>query len=433
VFTRSRRRGLRPAFAALLLCTLTAQQAARVAAAPSAASGATVVSEFKVTAAEGMIGEYFGDAIALDGDTMVVGARHHWSAEYASGAAYVFVRDGESWVEQQRLTAPDAGLLTMFGVSVAVEGDTVVVGAAGADGFAGAAYVFAREGVNWTLQQKLSGSVEGGQSAFGSGVAVGAGTIVVGAHSDSSAAYYAGAVYVFTREGSGWVRTQKLLAGDAAYDQGFGGSVAFDGKTIVVGASRHSGEAFFSGAAYVFKLSKAGWVEEQRLTPADPAERMEFGYRVALDGDTAVVAAPYAVGHNGPAYGDAMGQGQTYGAAYVFECKENRWLQQKRLVARDSTAFGGYAYSVAVEGDTIVVGHGGDHQADRYAGAAYVYRRNGAAGWSEQLKLTAGDTVRDDGFGSAVALDGESLAVGAFLKTGAAVQSGAAYVIRLSF
>lgn len=433
MYTRSKHRGLRPALAAILLCALTAQQATGAAPAPSAASGAAVVSEFKVTAAEGMIGEYFGDAIALDGDTLVVGARNHWSAGYASGAAYVFVRDGENWVEQQRLTAPDAGLLTMFGVSVAVEGDTVVVGAAGADWFSGAAYVFVREGANWTLQQKLSGSVEGGQSAFGSGVAISEGTIVVGAHSDSSAAYYAGAAYVFTREGSSWVRTQKLLAGDATYNYGFGGSVACDGKTIVVGASRHSGEAFFSGAAYVFKLGKRGWVEEQRLTPGDPAERMEFGFRVALDGDTAVVAAPNGVGHNGPAYGDAIGQGQTYGAAYVFECKENKWLQQKRLEARDSAAFGGYAYSVAVKGDTIVVGHAGDHQADWYAGAAYVYRRNGAAGWSEQLKLTASDTARDDGFGSAVALDGEDLAVGALLKTGAAVQSGAAYVMRLSF
>lgn len=425
------RQGLAPA--AILLCALFTQHITPAAATLSQAHRVTVVSESKVAAVGGMSGDHFGDAVAIDGDTLVVGARSDSSAGYASGAAYVFVRDGANWTQQQRLVAPDAATITAFGASVAVEGDTVVVGAPGADWPSGAAYVFVREGAGWTLRQKLTGGVDGWQSTFGAGVAISSGTIVVGAHNDSAAAEGAGAAHVFTREGAGWVRTQKLFAGDAAYGQQFGFSIAFDGQTIVVGASGHSAGGFFSGAAYVFKLGKGGWAQEQRLTPNDPAERMEFGFRVAVDGDTAVISAPYALNGNGPAYGDAIGQGQTYGAAYVFERKENKWLQQKRLVARDSTAFGGYAYSVAVKDDTIVVGHQWDNQVDWYAGAVYIYRRNGAAGWSEQLKLLASDAARDDGFGSGVALSGETLAVGAFLKNGAYIQSGAAYVMRLSY
>ena len=423
--TRSKRGSLKSVLAAVLLCALFTQHITLAATTLSplpAALGVTVVSETQVAAAGGMSGDYFGEVVAIAGDTMVVGARYDSAAGYASGAAYVFVRDGANWIEQQRLTAPDAGLLTGFGVAVGVEGDTVVVGAVGSDGSSGAAYVFVREGVSWTLQQKLTGGEEGWLSNFGVGVGIKAGTIVVGAHNDSAAGYSAGAAYVFTREGASWVRTQKLLASDAADGQHFGVSVAFDGKTIVVGASGHSGAAFYSGAAYVFKLSKGKWAEEQRLEPGDPADRLEFGFRVAVDGHTAVIAAP-----------NAVGGGATYGAAYVFERKENKWLQQKRLVARDSTAFGGYASSVAVEGDTIIVGHEGDHEAAFYAGAAYIYRRNGVAGWSEQLKLLASDAAGGDGYGRGVALSGDTLAVGAFTKDGAATHSGAAYVVRLSF
>ena len=157
------------------------------------------------------------------------------------GSAYVFVRSGGVWSQQQKLEASDAAADDRFGFSVAISGETVVVGAPGDDGAAGidqgSAYVFVRSGGVWSQQQKLLASDAAADDDFGSSVAISGETVVVGAPWDDDATgFYQGSAYVFVRSGGVWSQQQKLLASDAAGGDAFGFSVAISGETVVVGA-----------------------------------------------------------------------------------------------------------------------------------------------------------------------------------------------------
>ena len=157
------------------------------------------------------------------------------------GSAYVFVRSGGVWSQQQKLLASDAAAGDLFGVSVAISGETVVVGAPFDDGAAGfdqgSAYVFVRSGGVWSQQQKLEASDAAAGDMFGSSVAISGETVVVGAPLDDGAAGTdQGSAYVFVRSGGVWSQQQKLEASDAAAVDCFGFSVAISGETVVVGA-----------------------------------------------------------------------------------------------------------------------------------------------------------------------------------------------------
>lgn len=376
-------------------------------------------TETKLLVGDGGLGDYYGYAVACERDTIVVGAPNASGLGYLSGSAYVFARDGNGWSLRQKLNASDAAPYGFFGTSVAVSGDTIIVGAYGdqnADIYSGAAYVFVRDGESWVQQQKLVGSENSVADSFGLSVDVEGDTAVVGAFGDSGADYTGGSAYVFRRDGGVWTQRQKLNAGDATTDSNFGISVGLSGGSIVVGAYGDSASGFYSGAAYVFVEGAAGWTQQQKLKARDSAESLQLGYRVAISGDTVVACAP----------GDARGK-HTLGGAYVFERKGGAWKEQKKLRAKNERKFGSFAASIAIDGDTIVVGNPDDDEADYWAGSAYVYKRKGATGWVEQRKLLSSDIARDDSFGIAVAVGDGLIAVGAFGKDLAAADSGAAY------
>jgi hypothetical protein len=384
------------------------------------AESSTYTAESKLGVSDAALGDYYGYSIASDQDTVVVGAPYAGGLGYLSGSAYVFVRSRTGWTLQQKLTAGDGAPYGFFGASVSISGDTLVVGAYGdgnAGNYSGAAYVFVREGATWTQQQKLVGSDNSTNDSFGLSVGVEGDTVVVGAFGDTDTEYGVGSAYVFTRSDSLWTQQQKLRASDAAPDNNFGISVGLSGNSIVVGAYGNSAYGYYSGAAYVFSKGPSGWTEQQKLTARDSAEGLSFGYRVAISGNTVVVCAP----------GDARGT-HPMGGVYVFEHKNGSWAEQKKLFARNARNFAGFGMSIAIHGDTIAVGNPEDSEAAIYGGSVYVYRRNGVAGWSEQQKIISGDNAREDLFGIAVAVGDGDIAVGAPGKDEAAMDSGAAYV-----
>ena len=170
------------------------------------------------------------------------------AGRFEQGSAYVFVRSGGVWSQQQKLEASDAATFDFFGFSVAISGETVVVGARSDERAAGrnqgSAYVFVRSGGVWSQQQKLEASDAAAGDVFGSSVAISGETVVVGAVLDDGAAGRdQGSAYVFVRSGGVWSQQQKLEASDAAAVDFFGRSVAISGETVVVGASGHSGAA----------------------------------------------------------------------------------------------------------------------------------------------------------------------------------------------
>src|SRR5690606_6669767 len=180
----------------------------------------------KLVAGDAQADDWFGWSVALDGDTALVGAPREDDGGSNAGAAYVFVRGGGVWSQQAKLVAGDAQLGDQLGWSVAFDGDTALVGANGEDGAgtdAGAAYVFVRSGASWEQQAKLMAVDAETNDQFGLSVALDGDTALVGAYGESA---FAGAAYVFVRSGGGWSEQCKLVAGDAQSGDQFGWSVA---------------------------------------------------------------------------------------------------------------------------------------------------------------------------------------------------------------
>src|SRR6266498_3008445 len=270
----------------------------------------TFTQHQKLEASDPAAFDGFGFSVAISGETVVVGALFDdGAAGLQQGSAYVFARSGGVWTQQQKLLASDAAAGALFGISLAISGETVVVGAPGDDS-RGSAYVFARNGGVWSQQQKLLASDAAVGDAFGASVAISGETVVVGAIGDDGAAGRdQGSAYVFARSGGVWTQQQKLEASDAAANDLFGLSVAISGETDVVGAPLDAGAAGNSqGSAYVFARSGGVWSQQQKLEASDAALGDQFGFSVAVSGGTVVVGA----------HDDSGAAGRLQGSAYVF-------------------------------------------------------------------------------------------------------------------
>ena len=199
----------------------------------------------KLVASDAASGDELGYSVSLSGDTVVAGAMHKSSSQ---GAAYVFVRSGTAWTQQQELLASDGVANDWFGMSASLSGETAIVGAIENYGSApGAAYIFVRSGTSWTQQQKLTASDSVANGYFGYSVALSGNVAVVTAENISFSK--GGAVYVFARSGATWTQQQKLLASDGMAGDSFGASLAISGSTAFVGSSSKNS---YQGAAYVF-------------------------------------------------------------------------------------------------------------------------------------------------------------------------------------
>ncbi|MDA0243450.1 MAG: hypothetical protein OT477_08545 [Chloroflexi bacterium] len=377
----------------------------------------------KLIAGDAATGDRFGRAVAVSGDTAVIGAYWDNDGGTESGSAYVFTRTGGVWSQQAKLTASDPGAFDWFGVSVAVSGDTAVIGArwdddGGTD--SGSAYVFARSGVVWSQQAKLTASDSAANDFFGISVAVNGDTAVIGAHGNDDGGSESGSAYVFTRSGVAWSQQAKLTAGDAAVGDRFGWAVALSGDTAVIGAYWDNDGGADSGSAYVFARNGVAWSEQAKLTASDPAASDEFGRFVAVSGDTAVIGV----------IGDDDG-GIDSGSAYVFARTGVAWSEQAKLTASDSAADDNFGISVAVSGDTAVIGADSDDDGGTASGSAYVFTRSGGA-WNQQTKLTASDSAANDFFSVAVAVSGDTAVIGAIGNDDGGSESGSAYVFTLN-
>jgi ribonuclease BN (tRNA processing enzyme) len=383
--------------------------------------------QHKLTAPDDAASDFFGESVAVSGDTAIVGAAGDDDGGTDSGSAYVFTRDAAgTWSEQQKLTASDAAADDIFGVSVAVSGDTAVVGARGDDDDgpdSGSAYVFTRDAAGtWSEQQKLTASDAAAGDGFGCSVALSGDTVVVGANrSDDftvSLPFDTGSAYVFTRDATGtWIQKQKLTASDAAGHDEFGRPVAVSGDTVFVGANPGTGSE--SGSAYVFTRDPAGtWIQKQKLKASDAAADESFALSVAVSGDTAIVGAF----RNDDGATDS-------GSAYVFtRDAAGTWIQTQKLGASDAAATDIFGSAVAISGDTAVIGARLDDDGGSASGSAYVFTRDAAGTWSERRKLTASDAAANDQFGFSVAVSGDTAVVAAVLDDDGGSNSGSAYV-----
>lgn len=419
-------------------------------------------------------GDIFGVSVAISGDTLVVGAPYESSnaqgvngvqdndgSPYA-GAAYVFVRLGDQWVQQAYLKASNADVADFFGWSVGISGNTIIVGAFGESSSgsglnadpgdnlafgAGAAYIFVRNGSNWTQQAYLKASNANAEDYFGISVAVDGDVAVVGAEEEASAATgvngnqsdnsapKSGAAYVFNRSGTTWTQQAYLKATTAVAGDYFGCAVSVSGETVVVGAPRQEESA---GAAHVFARQNGTWRPQGVLRASNRGLADRFGAAVAISGDTLVAGAfaedSDATGVNG---NGSNNNAPSSGAAYVFARTGTNWQQQAYLKASNTSSSWEssgalFGYAVAVSSNAVLVGAPNEcsaatgvngNQTDFSAlgsGAAYLFTRTGT-NWTQQAYLKACNTEADDGFGFSVALSGSTLLAGAYYEDGGGI------------
>jgi hypothetical protein len=330
-------------------------------------TGGTWTQQTELTPSDGASGDGFGVSIAITGSTAVVGAPYHTVGSNSyQGAAYVFVESGGTWSQEAELIASDGGARDYFGGSVALSGSTAVVGApgktVGSNSEQGAAYVFVESGGTWSQQAELTASDGAYLDQFGVSVAVDGGTAVVGAYNHTVGSnHWQGAAYVFVQNGETWRQQAELTASDGAAEDLFGYSVAVSGSTAVVGAYRHK---LVTGAAYVFVQSGGAWSQQAELTASDGETNESFGWSVAVSASTAVVGA----------LNNTVGSNTGQGTAYVFVERGGTWSQQAELTSADGAANDNFGTSVAVSGSTVVAGaYHHQVGSNPIQGAAYVF------------------------------------------------------------
>ena len=380
------------------------------------------IEETKLTAYDAAANDYYGGAVAIDGDTALVGAwgDEDWGAR--TGSAYVYVRTGSTWNLQAKLFGISATVGDKFGEAVALSGDVAVIGAWGDDtgGIqAGAAYVFERVGTAWIQREKLLAGDPAETDFFGGEVAIGGDWILVGATGAAEPYYRSGAVYTYERNGASWDFKGKFSQSNPGNSAYFGTSISIDGDQALIGASGQG----TGGRAYIFQRAGDVWTQQAILGAGDLTPWSWFGVGVALSGDIALVGA----------FGD-MTAGSQSGAAYVFTGSGASWTPQEKLMPSDGAAYDYFGLRVALDGERAVIGSDGDTDScpggDCRSGSAYVYTRSGTR-WSEVAKLRPGDAVADAEFGSSVAIDDETILIGATGDPHAGPKAGSAYVFGL--
>lgn len=377
----------------------------------------------RLVAADAGVLDFLGYAVALDGNTALIGAPYEEETQTDQGAAYVFVRNGSTWTQQAKLFDPQGAALDHFGTAVALSGDTALIGAPQGDGGKGAAYVFVRNGTaqsaTWTRQQKLTATDGFTGAQFGAAVALDGHTALIGAYEQAIAPTNAvsGAAYVFVRNGTSWTRQQRLLADDGDIGDNFGFSVALDGETALVGAPKNTLTLIGQGAAYIFTRAGTSWTQQQRLFTSPLAVDDNFGNSVALSGDRALVGASL--------YGT-----NDRGKAFIFQRTTSGWLQEDTLGPDLAVAGEHFGVAVALDGNVAVVGASlGLTTAGTDARSAYVFADDD--GWAQVRKFGPELGAADDRFGYAVALDGDTVLIGAYRSSITTGSQGAAYAFTL--
>lgn len=448
-------------------------------------------------------GDRFGVGLAIDGDTLVVGASREASATRTingdssdnsaidAGAAYVFVRSGSTWALQAYLKASNADADDRFGFDVDVSGDTVVVGAhleksagTGVNGnqadnsilHAGAAYVFTRQGTTWTQQAYIKPTNTGRFDFFGGSVSICGDTLVVGSPEEDSDAVGvdgdpfndnldgAGACYVFERSGSVWTQSAYIKASNPGFRDYFGTEATLSGNTIVVGAFREDSassgingngadnSSTDSGAAYVFVRSGTTWVQQAYLKASNPGADDQFGYRIAVDGDLTLIGSHFEDSSFGPIDASQTNElAPDSGAVYAFFRSGTTWSQDAFLKGTNTDAGDTFGWSMFIDGDVAIVGApfedgsatgvNGDGSTNDVpdSGAAYMFRHT-TTDWPQLAYLKASNPDPGDEFGASVALwagnafvgaqweDGAATGVNGDASSNGATDAGAAYV-----
>ncbi len=421
----------------------------------------------KLIASDAQASDQFGYSVSISGDVIFAGARDDDDKGSASGSVYVFERNqDDDWVQVSKLTAPFGFTNDNFGHSVSVSGNVAVVGAQADDsvtpgsnnilGNAGSAYVFERIDNDWKQVARLTAEDDATTNVlFGSSVSVSGDRLMVGAYTDDDGGgTRTGSAYVFERFDDGWRRTTKLVANDRAVSDQFGFSVSLDGGFALVGASADdTPRGVNAGSAYFFRLGEddVPWARGQSLLAN---ENQPLNINLTGESESAVTFALV----NAPANGSLDGfNAQTGAVTYTPEADfygvdsftfrvssdgrtsepsavtimvlpDDAWSQfDGKVFAADGSASDLFGSSVSISGNTALVGTYLDDDRGRDVGSVYIYEQSNGS-WAQVGKLVPDDGAASDHFGWSVSVSGDYAFVGSRLDDDRGSSSGSVYV-----
>ncbi len=387
---------------------------------------AQTLLESKLTAGDGDSGDAFGTAVAISGNRLIIGAPFDEPHGSKSGSAYLFVNNGSGWVQEAKLTASDGASEDWFGFSVDMDSTYAIVGAPHnfVLGGQGKAYIFKRQGNSWVEEAILLPSDTTAGTQFGSAVAISGEYALIGAYREDGAEPLTGAAYIFRRNDSTWSQQIRLLTSDGGFGDRFGNAVSLDGDDAIIGAMFDNDNGGDAGAAYIFHNTGFTWIEQTKLLASDGTDMDAFGISVAINGDFAIVGADMSInGGNGAAYvfqrdttawneivkltasdgasedqfgysvdisdgmalvGSIMTLSNGNGAAYLFRGSGSNWHESMKITASDGAANEAFGAAVAMQDSSVfLVGSPGDNDNGNASGSAYVYE-NPAVGITGQ-------------------------------------------------
>jgi hypothetical protein len=380
-------------------------------------------TEDKLLASDGTSGDYFGRSVSIFGNNAIVGADGADPDGDLSGAAYIYELQGNSWVEQQKLTASDGSASNHFGWSVSISDNNAIVGAYYGDGNvadSGAAYIYHFDGSSWVEQQKLIASDGTSADYFGDSVSISGDFAIVGAYADDDNGSGSGSAYIFHFDGSSWVEQQKLIASDGAGSDWFGKSVTISSNYAIVGAPLDDDLGNVSGSAYIFYYDGVNWLEVQKLTASDGAASDRFGASVSISGNYAIIGSTYGEGF-------VTGSVTDSGAAYIYFFDGSSWVEQQKLFAYNEEYHNLFGNTVSIEGDNAIVGARKFNGTGNGLGAAYIFHYDGSS-WLTAEMLSASDGADGDYLGNSVSIFGNKALAGAYFDDDNGALSGSAFV-----
>lgn len=391
--------------------------------------------------------DQFGSSVSVSSQQLAIGSPHHDSTASDSGAVYIFEQIGGQWQQQQKIISSDNGHTDYFGFSVSLENNLLVVGAPyGSSDANGSAYVFNYNGTSWVESKQLFGSVTNNLSLFGWSVTLNNNRVVIGAMGDDTALNNAGAAYIFEFDGGDWTLQKQLFADEPKANEEYGVSVAVFEDNVMVGAPEDETVGDNAGATYMYSSNMGQWDAKQKITTGESASFDEFGSQVLLENQHLIISSPRDKHEQGigliTLFNKENGQwveSQTIpnlGLGYMpmaisderallglsgdddlrfYTYLHNTWQESQLLTVNDANKSNSFGRLASMSGNKAVINDTGQEYNQTPSGAVYAFEFDGIQ-WAQNQKLTPPEITWNQLFGHQVLLKNDQLFISAVKK-----------------